>query len=134
MIDVETKIFTPVAKVLRSKYDGIYVTGEYVRKPPKFPHVTLEETDNYPDPQTQYSHTKQDYAVIIYTANVYSNLTTGKKRQCREIMQTIDEQMRLLNFFQVYCSPADNQYDGEIYRMIAQWRAVTDGKYIFKRR
>ena len=42
MINVENEIFTIISTILRDKYEGIYVTGEYLNIPPTFPAVSIE--------------------------------------------------------------------------------------------
>lgn len=34
MIDIESKVYTPIAEQLREKYPGIDVAGEYINAPP----------------------------------------------------------------------------------------------------
>ena len=46
MIDVESLIFSQVAEALRVAFPGIFVSGEYVDTPAKFPAVTIVESDN----------------------------------------------------------------------------------------
>ena len=46
MIDIENTVFDSVSKDVRSKCPDIYMVGEYVKTPPKFPCVSLIEMDN----------------------------------------------------------------------------------------
>ena len=46
MIDVNNEVFTTVATAVRNSHAGVTVIGESTRKPPKFPTVTLDETEN----------------------------------------------------------------------------------------
>ena len=48
MIDHEDQVFTIIATALRNEYgaDNIFVTGEYVAQPPKFPAVMIVQMDN----------------------------------------------------------------------------------------
>ena len=48
MIDHENQVFTAVATALRNEYGtgNIFVTGEYVAQPPKFPAVMIVQMDN----------------------------------------------------------------------------------------
>ena len=46
MIDVESLIFSQVAEALRVAFPRIFVSGEYVDTPAKFPAVTIVESDN----------------------------------------------------------------------------------------
>ena len=46
MLDYLNEIFTNVATRVRDQHTGTTVTGEYTRKPSKFPAVTLDEIQN----------------------------------------------------------------------------------------
>lgn len=46
IIDIESFLFSQIAGALRASYEGIFVSGEYVDSPAKFPAVTIVESDN----------------------------------------------------------------------------------------
>lgn len=130
MIDCESKIFTPIAKKVRDEHSGAFVTGEYVRAPAKFPHVSIVEMDNYgSDYDTAES---EQFAVITYEVNVYSNKSAGKKSEAKEIMNTIDKMMYGMNFKRLSLTPVPNLEDSTIYRLTARYRAKTDGTMLYR--
>lgn len=121
MIDLENEIFNNVAVALRSAYQGISIYGEYVESPSSFPSVSLVEDDNseivsnttlYRNPETASN--------LMYTANVYSNLKTGKKAQAKAIMDVVDAQMRSMGFSRTMRSQLPN-VDRTIYRVTARY-------------
>ena len=121
MIDLENEIFNNVAVALRSAYQGISIYGEYVESPSSFPSVSLVEDDNseivsnttlYRNPETASN--------LMYTANVYSNLKTGKKAQAKAIMDVVDAQMRNMGFSRTMRSQLPN-VDRTIYRVTARY-------------
>ena len=77
--DLIAKIFDPIAKMLRAEFDGIYVTGEYVDAPPRFPAVSIVEADNYLDADKMSSSADEEYSIVMYEVEVYTNLETGKQ-------------------------------------------------------
>ena len=85
MIDIESQVFDRIATRLRETFDGIYVTGEYVKTPSSFPAVSLVEMDNTPLTRTQTSDSVENHAVLMYELNVYSNKTAGKKTECKRL-------------------------------------------------
>ena len=85
MIDVESQIYTPIAVVLRETFPGIDVSGEYVTAPSAFPHVSIVEQDNYPTLEHLSTSDKEQFATLMYEVNVYSNKSTSKKSQCRNM-------------------------------------------------
>jgi hypothetical protein len=134
VIDIESEVFTHVANTLRSQFPGIFVSGEYVTAPTKFPAVTIIEMDNSLYARTKDLEGNENHSVLMYEVNVYSNLASGKKTQCKSIMALVDNKMQELGFARVGCSPvALPNTDTSIYRMIARYRAVVDRqKRIYK--
>lgn len=131
MIDVENEIFNPIAEEVRVQFPGAYVTGEYVREPSKFPHVSIVEMDNY---MTHLDTSNQErYSAVMYEVNVYSNKATGKKSECRAIMGVIDAMMYCRNFVRISMNPVPNLENATIYRITARYVAETDGHKMFRK-
>lgn len=135
MIDVESEIFSLVATTLRSAYDDIYVTGEYVSQPPKFPAVFIVEMENSVYLPGRDSSGIENFANVIYQVDVYSNLVRGKKAQVREIIGMIDVLMAVNGFTRSFMNPVQNMNDPTIYRITARYTAVVGkDKVIYNRR
>ena len=66
MIDIETLVFTPIAQAVRDQFDGANVTGEYVREPSRFPHVSIVEADNYVSTNRRDTSTTEKYGIVMY--------------------------------------------------------------------
>lgn len=134
MIDIEAEVFGIVSSDVRLKYPKVYMTGEYVKSPPSFPCVSLIETDNQVYRNTRDSGCIENHAQIQYEVNVYSNRTSGKKAECKEIIFLIDSKMEKLGFTRTFMNPVPNEQDATIYRMIARYRAiVSKNKTIYRR-
>ena len=134
MIDIENEVFNHVSATLREKYTGIYVVGEYVKTPPKFPCVSLVEMDNQTYQRTEDSGSSENHVSVMYEVNVYSNKTIGKKSECKEIAAIIDEQMLALGFARTMLQPIPNLDDATIYRMVGRYSAViSKTKDIYRR-
>lgn len=132
MIDVENEIYTPLARALRAEFPGINVSGEYVRAPSKFPHVSIVESDNYMTIRHLDNSDDEKYATIMYEINVYSNKSGGKKSEAKAIMGLIDGLMYDLNFTRLAMTPVPNLEDSTIYRITARYRAETDGTNMYR--
>lgn len=131
--DLIAKIFDPIAKMLRAEFDGIYVTGEYVDAPPRFPAVSIVEADNYLDADKMSSSADEEYSIVMYEVEVYTNLETGKQMQARNILQKIDAILYDLNFTRLSVTPVPNLANTSIYRLVARYRAETDGTTLYRR-
>lgn len=134
MINVETEIFDIVAKAVRNAYPDIYMIGEYVKSPSKFPCVSLVEIDNSAYRRTQTDSSVENHAEVLYELNVYSNKKSGKKSECKAIASLIDNEMAALGFSRSMLQPIPNMDDATIYRMTGRYRAVVSkDKMIYRR-
>ena len=121
MIDLENEIFNYVANTLRATFSGISVYGEQVETPSSFPSVSLVEDDNSEVEFTKTLDRKPETACnLMYTANVYSNLKTGKKAQAKSIMDVIDSCMHNMGFLRTMRNQLPN-LDRTIYRVTARY-------------
>ena len=133
MIDVESKVYTPIAVALRGAFSGIFVSGEYVKAPSSFPHVSLVEMDNYTSADRLDTADEERFSTLMYEVNVYSNKTSGKKSECKKIIGFIDDLMYKMNFKRLSLAPVPNMDDATIYRMTARYRVETDGENFYRR-
>lgn len=133
MKDIENELFTKIAEELRKQFDGIYITGEYLRNPPQFPHVSIEEADNYLEEDTLDTSETEKFRRVMYEANVYSNKTSGKKAEAKSIINVVDKIMYSMNFVRTSRTPVPNLENATIYRITARYEAVTDGNLIYRR-
>ena len=134
MIDIETSVFDTVAKAVRAEYPKIFMTGEYVKVPPKFPCVSLMEMDNQSYQRTEDSGSSENHASVMYEVDVYSNKSVGKKSECKAIAALIDEQMLALGFARTMLQPIPNLDDATIYRMVGRYSAIiSKDKVIYRR-
>lgn len=131
--NLTAKIFDPIATALREQFNGIYVTGEYVDAPPQFPAVSIIEADNYLDYEKASSKADEEYSIIMYEVEVFTNLTSGKQKQARDILEFIDAILYDLNFIRLSAMPVPNMANTSIYRLVARYRAETDGTTLYRR-
>lgn len=133
MIDIESEVFTKIATELRSQFTGINVYGEDVRSPSSFPCVSIVEADNYTLRRTQDSGSNENHANVMYEVNVYSNKTSGKKTECKEIFAVIDEIMLGLGFTRSNKNPVTMD-EATIYRIVGRYVAIVSTNQTIYRR
>jgi hypothetical protein len=104
-----------------------------VAAPSSFPHVSIVEQDNYMPTERLDSSDTEKFAALMYEVNVYSNKSPGKKAECRKIMSFIDKMMYARNFRRIALSPIPNLENATIYRLVARYRAETDGTKLYRR-
>ena len=134
MINVENEIFNIIAKAVRTAYPDAYVVGEYVKSPPQFPCVSIEEIDNSAYERTQSSSSLENHADITYEVNIYSNKPSGKKSECKAIASLIDNELATLGFSRSMLRPVPNVEDTTIYRMLGRYRGVVSKDKVIYRR
>ena len=134
MVNVENEIFDIIAKAVKSVFPDIYISGEYVKSPPKFPAVSLVEMDNSVYTRTQTSDCMENHADVMYEVNIYSNKKSGKKSECKAIATLIDNELAALGFSRSMLQPIPNMDDATIYRMLGRYKAVVSkDNTIFRR-
>lgn len=133
MIDIETELFSEISGEVREKYPEAFMTGEYVKSPPSFPCVSLIEEDNATYTKSLTQKGEDNHVSVMWELNVYSNKSTGKKAECKEIAGFIDGLMLKRNFTRIMLKPVPDD-DATIYRMLGRYRAViSKDKTIYRR-
>lgn len=134
MIDIQNEIFTKVATAVRSNHKGTTVTGEYTRRPSKFPAVTLDEIENVTVDSLVDSSKEEKYAGLAYRLQVSSNKTSGKKAEARAIFATADTVIVGLGFQRITYNPTPEIYDSTIYSITATYEAISDKNGVIYKR
>ena len=122
MIDLENPVYNALTTPLRAVFPGIYLTGEAVASPSVFPCVSIVEQSNTTNTQTLTQTLCENHADVMFQIDVYSNLSTGKKGECKKIFKVIDEQMQNMGFVRNFLNPTPNTTD--IYRMTGRYNAL----------
>ena len=126
-MDIESFLFSQIAGALRASYEGIFVSGEYVDRPAKFPAVTIVESDNSVLQKMRTAAPNLENAVsLMYEVNVYTNSVGYKKSEAKDIIETIDNEFSKMGFTRTMCNPVSNLQDATIYRIVARYEGVAD--------
>lgn len=126
MNDFENEIFSIVAAPVREAYPGISFSGEYTRKPSKFPAATLDEIENVMVDKLDDSSGEERYSGVTYRLQTFSNKKAGKKAEAKAIFKTADAVMRRLGFHRVTYAPTPEIYESTIYSITATYEAIID--------
>ena len=131
MIDIESKIYSPIATALKAAYSGIFVTSEPTPIPEKSLVVGIVQMDNYMSINRLDNSGRERYSTLMFQVDVYSNKQTGKKSQCKEVIDFVDKMMFDLNFTRLSLTPIPSPETG-YYRYTARYRAETDGETFYR--
>lgn len=133
MIDIENQIFTAVATALRAEFPSITVEGITNYSPSSFPFVSLEETDNYSYDATRDTNSNNNHSVVTYEANIYSNKTSTRKSEAKDILAVLDTTLLNLGFTRTVRQPI-NLDDASKYRIFARYVAIVgEDETIYRR-
>lgn len=119
LIDIEAAIFSPVAADFIAAYPNGSRYGEPTENPAKFPCLNLYESDVFFS-----GHVGLDSKRVVIDVDVFSNLVSGAKQECKAIMEIVED--RLMSFGsweQVFCNQLKNA-DSRIFRMKARYRGT----------
>lgn len=131
MIDIENKIYSPIRTALVNAYEGIFVTSEPTATSAKFPAVSIVQEDNYMSINKLDNSGAERFATVMFQVDVYSNKASGRKSQCKEIMNVVDTMLYALNFTRLSLTPIPMANEG-YYRLTARYRAETDGTNLYR--
>lgn len=130
MIDVENLVITKIRSQLKSAYPTILITSEIVDIPSSFPCVCIQESDNYTYKKSKDSAGAEHHANLMYSVNVYSNKEQGKKAECKEIFNVVDNAFMGIGFNRIMKNPIPNK-DASIYRITGRYEGiVAEGQQI----
>jgi len=120
---VEPLIFTRISTVLRDTFSGILVTGEKLSAPSQWPAVSIVEMSNSTYTRSLDAEQREHHNNLYYEVEIFSNLSTGRKSQCRQIASVIREEFTKLNFTCSMLSPIPNAGSG-IARYVGRFSGV----------
>ena len=124
--DVENAVFNDVATALRNDFSGISVYGEYVPVVNSFPSVSLFEFSNTTSSQDMSG--ESTHFTIALQLDAYSNKRSGKKSECKSIVQKASEVIMGYGFKRIVYQQMPNLYDATIYRITARYeRTFAEG-------
>lgn len=116
MIDIENIVYTKIHDALQ----GIDVAGDYVEQPSVFPHVSVQEISNIVRSANMDTSKIEQYASLLYSIDVYSAKTVGKKSEAKSIAEQVNTVMEGLGFRRSMCQPMPN-VDRTIYRITMRY-------------
>ena len=122
MIDIENYVFTVVRNAVKLYDDSISLSSTYIDIPSKFPHVSIEETDNA-SVASFISTSDREYAAnVTYTVNIYTNTATAKT-DAKAIAVVVNEAFTNMGFVRSMKMEMPN-IDRTIYRLTLRFQAT----------
>jgi hypothetical protein len=129
MIDVEQRVFTYLYDKVNQSYDNVIMLSEYVRVPPTFPCVQVQQISSVTHIPSQDSNNRENNVVVGFQVDVYTK-GDNKKEDCKNIMNVIDEEFLRLGFSRKLLTQISNVEDDSIYRITARYAGIVSKEYI----
>lgn len=133
MIFKRNEVFTRVKEAVLADFPSVDVSAEYIVSPKTLPHVSIEMSDCYTPEDLQTQSLTEQYSVMMFTVNVYSNRQSGKMEECYNIMDTVDTAMRLMNARRLSLSPVPNLENASLGRLTARYQVCADKDTFYRR-
>ena len=131
MIEIESKVYSPIATALKAQFSGIYVTSEPAPIPSKDLAVSIVQQDSFSSPSKQDNTLTERFATVMFQVDVYSNKVSGKKSEAKAVLNLIDTMLFDMNFMRLSLQPIPME-DSGYYRLTARYRAETDGQTLYR--
>lgn len=131
MIDVENQIFTIIKTAIVAVNSACTVTSTLNTKTATFPYALAVQMDSYPSRQT--NSLNEEYAVLTWQIDIYSNDTARRKTICSTIAEAVDNALSQLNFRRMSRVPVQDPNDPGIYRLTLRYTVETDGTTFYRR-
>lgn len=124
MITLENQVINAIDTELSTAYPSAFVTAGYIRSATQFPCVQVVEIDNRVFERGTSLSEIEIMATIIIEINFFSNKTSGKKEECRQLAAIVDEVMEGMGFMRILLSQTPNYEDATVYRMTGRWQKI----------
>ena len=132
MTDIENLIIDKVDKALETGGYKDILGSSYQDVPASFPWVFFEQADSYESVDKHSSSRDNNYDIVVFEADIYSNKDSGAKAECKAIMQIIDNELALMGFARMTAQSMRPASEGYKARLFARYRAEVDrNKYIY---
>lgn len=125
MIDIEPVIYNRVYEAIKAEVPGATISDLPPEKDAAFPFVTIREDSNRTDWHTQDNAASEHHAIVTYEISVYSNKQTGRKQECKRILNIADNEMLSMLFRRIQKHELPT-VDRTIMRLYARYEAVVE--------
>lgn len=100
MIDIESKIVDTIFNAVKDEnaYPNADVTTGFDEKTATFPCVVVQEIDNVPYRRTNTDDCAENYTRLTYEVSVYTDNVNSAKTEGKKILGIVDSAMQSLKF------------------------------------
>lgn len=135
MIDKSDEVFNRVMDYVMDNMPTLTMenfTSEVVDAPSVFPHIEIVQSESITDTSGQTNEFAENRANLTFDITVYSNLKEGKRSQCREIMNHIDNYVQRMNFSRQTMTFLPNMMNHSYARLFAKYTVKADENNFYR--
>lgn len=125
MIDIYDRVFGIVWQAAKGADPSAVVQDSFIEKPPAFPCVTVQETNNVTTTTPIGTRNTEKYARCTYQVEVYAR-GDNRRTICRRIMAAVSDALITANFERELMAATPNYRDNTVYRLTARFRTYAD--------
>lgn len=125
MIDHESDVFTEVATALRAAVSGLVCLPEAPDTIAKYPCLILQQMDLSEFPAGRDLGNNMNFVQSMFQADVHSNLTSGRKAQCKKILSLLSDEMHDLGYVLITMVPETPPQREGTTRYTARYTMIT---------
>ena len=125
MIDIESIVYNTVHTAIKTAFPNAVISDIPPEMDANFPFITIREDSNRTYTKTQDESLTEHHAIVVYEISVYSNKQTGRKAECKAIMDVADLTMQGMKFTRIQRHELPT-IERTIMRLYARYEAVVE--------
>ena len=125
MIDIESKIVDTIFNAVKANnaYPDADVTTGFDEKTAIFPCVVVEETNNSPFRSANTDDCAENYTRLTYEVSVYTNNVNSAKSEGKKILEIVDTALQGLKFRRIHKNKPLN-IARTVFRQYGRWEVI----------
>lgn len=136
MIDKSNEVFDRTMTYVINSIPGLTEENfgsDETSAPPTFPFIQIVQTRDITYKDGQDDRPQENFAILLFQVEVFSNKAEGKRSECRKIISVVDGFMHRMNFSRESGAFVENQSNNSIARYVATYSVLANENYFYRR-
>lgn len=122
--DVENEIFSTCTDYLLEFDPAVMTISSQEHIPESLPCVSIYEISNLPHQRSWDSCNSENYSVLEYQVDIYTNDVNGKKKRAEGLRDVVAAYFKSIGFDRISCGPIPNYTNPAVYRITMRFSAI----------
>ena len=123
MIDVENLVFDTVFNGVANVYPNAVVSKGFIEESAVFPCIVVRETNNVPVQKMNTDDCAENYSILTYQIDIYSDKAGVQRSECRDLLNCVDGIMQGMKFRRTHMNEPLN-IKRSIFRQYARYSVI----------